>query len=175
MKKAFILITALLLLLLLCSSSFASSNNGNKTDQLAVDKALKYIFESKINLDRWEFVNMSEGFLVFFDKETVTVDTLDIFEVWDCKYFTGEKSCNDPDCRKNKNDTIAHSHYSRSRYNAKTFKRTLLSMMAKTKDGKTVFSWQVPSYLQKEIDIAPESVGEAMLKSVKEFLKNKKQ
>ena len=48
-------------------------------------------------------------------------------------------------------------------------------MMAKTKDGKTVFSWQVPSYLQKEIDIAPESVGEAMLKSVKEFLKNKKQ
>ena len=50
-----------------------------------------------------------------------------------------------------------------------------LDYMKMIKDGKTVFSWQVPSYLQNEIDIAPESIGEAMLKSVKEFLKNKKQ
>lgn len=177
MKKVIVL---LMVLLALSSSVFAK----DKADQTKMTEAEKRVLvevlngiaDSKLDLKRWEFVSVdTENNYIFIDKETIATPYSDTLEVWEC-YFrrAGEGSCNSKICKEKNIDTAKHYHYSRYKFDLSHLKQTVTSMSVKDESGKVVFSIDVPSYLQKDFEIFPESMGEKIMLKVKEIAQENK-
>ena len=179
MKKVLIF---LMILLAITASAFAKE----KTDQTekpklteAEKRLVAEIFvaikESKLDLKRWEFVTASSNNDYFFiDKETIATPYSDILEVWECHFRqAGKGSCGFGVCKEKKIDTTKHFHYTRYKYDLSRLKQTITAMTTKDEAGNIVFSFDVPSYYQKESEVFPESLGEKEMIEAKKIIQNR--
>lgn len=176
MKKFFIMLTVVMTI---CSTAFA------KTNPEANDDALKEYIKTyldcysgcKLAVDRWEDSGIGNNYkyLRFFDTETITFRTPDVFDVWICDYMTGKQSCDTDECKEAKIDTAKHYHYARLRFDSSAYTCSLLTIMVKdTQNEKIIKSLTFPSYVDTTATIIPESMAEATYRSVQKYLQKKK-
>ena len=177
MKK---ILVFLMVLLAICSSVFAkekATDNEKLTpeEQRQVAEGIVAMIDSKLDLKRWEFATATtKNDYYFIDRETLVTPYPDILEVWECHFRQADKgSCGYKSCQEKKIDSTKHYHYTRYRYDLNRLKQTITSMVTKDEAGNVVLSLDVPSYLQKEADVFPGSLGETCLKTAKRIAQEK--
>ena len=176
MKKIIVL---LMLLLTMCSSVLAKAEQPSKMteeEQKLDAKTIATILDSNLDLKRWVLVTISTNDDYFFiDKETVVAPYSDRLEYWLCQFRPGGKgSCGAPWCKEKKMDTAKHYHYIRYSCDLRHLKQKITSGSTRDESMKLIESVDIPSYVQKENDIFPGSLGEMAMLKAKEIASQKK-
>lgn len=176
MKKIIVL---LMLLLTMCSSVLAKAEQPPKMteeEQRQAAEAIVAMIDSKLDLDRWVLVTISENNDYFFiDKETVVAPYSDRLEYWLCQFRpAGKGSCGAPWCKDKKIDTAKHYHYIRYKCDLRHLTQEVTSGVTRDESMKIVDSIDIPLHLQKKNDIFPGSLGEMAMLKAKEIASKKK-
>ena len=138
---------------------------------LAVSFCMSAFAECTLDQNRWKYLYSTDECGYYFDTLTVNMDKVNSsFDVWECNYFPGNVSaCSWPVCKEKGVSSTEHYHYTLTTYDYKNRTMIFKSFIARDSNGKIIFTYDQPSYLQKPNRIAPDTIGEMNILLIKKY------
>lgn len=126
--------------------------------------------ECYLDETRWKWLFSTDECGVYYDKNTARIKSPSVFEVWACSYFPGGTSCTISACKEAGRDKTEHYHFVRAEYNSDHYTYIDKNYLINDSNGKIIFSYDVPPYMQSSASVYPGTIGEDILIKVKQDL-----
>lgn len=129
--------------------------------------------ECRLDETRWKRVSSAGTYVIYYDKNTAVIKSPAVFEVWTSDYYSGGVTCKYPACINAGLDKIEHYHDTRVEFNSENY--TFLHKELIAKDNRRYLLYSIPIPTEKQIirSISPESMGERIMKTIKQDLYNR--
>lgn len=126
--------------------------------------------ECYLDETRWKWLFSTDEFGIYYDKNTARIKSPTVFEVWTCFYFPGGTSCDRTVCVDAGKDRAEHYHFTREEYNSDRYTYLCKNYLINDSNGKVIFSYDVPPYMQNSTSVYPGTVGEDIMIKLKQDL-----